>query len=84
MSENEDSNEVAVCSFCGAEFLKPVNRFQKYCCAKCRLEADRVKRSKKPKKKETFKNLAVENEIARSLGMTYGEYQAFKYMQRGG
>ena len=82
------------CGICGKEFEGAGNR--KYCSNECshiaytqqnkeRWQREKGKpreRNKKPKKRKS--QLDAINAEARKLGMTYGQYQAMKYVKEGG
>lgn len=77
------------CAMCGAKFYiyDRKQMKQKYCSESCR-RAMQQKQAKEHKIAENAKkrakgnkNIVNINEEARKLGLTYGQYQAMKYME---
>ena len=81
----------AKCIICGREYEKTTPSL---CCSKpCRKENDRRRREKnkelekipekKPRQKVSLDYLSEINEEARKLGLSYGQYKAKLYLERG-
>ena len=76
-------NNTMPCKRCGKLFIK--YRHKMYCGEKCKNAAQEDKRREKRKeerrKKENPKDLLSEiNTKAKSMGLSYGQYQARKYL----
>ena len=67
--------EIYCSAECRKEVIKAAKRYQMYQFEKPKAE--------KPKKKRKSQLDAI-NAEARKLGMTYGQYQAMKYVKEGG
>ena len=81
----------AICAICGKEYDK---RTVSLCCSKeCRKEFARRRREedkkldevpkKEPRQKVSLDYLSEINEEARKLGLSYGQYKAKLYLERG-
>lgn len=70
------TERVLVCECCEKEFT--AMRKRTYCSNECRYEANGRKRKQKPKSKKTKPKytLAQVNALARSEGLSYGQYMA--------
>ena len=77
---NQNTYIVIKCSICGKVFkISESNRAKKYCSKECATTAAR-KRLVKSSKNEGDR-ISKKNEEARMMGLSYGQYQAQKYLQ---
>lgn len=75
--------KIRKCEFCGKEF-RPRNGNQIFCSTVCRKKQyNAVALPQVPKPKKKNEELVKINEEARKLGMTYGQYQAMRYVKGG-
>lgn len=82
--ESKQKKEVK-CGVCGKTFTPPTTRY-KYCSDECRKIAaanqTRISQGRKQKPKKDPLILSRINQEARDKGLTYGQLQAQKYMER--
>lgn len=74
--------ENRICEYCGKEYT-PVTGIQRFCGSKCSNKfyvKERAERRIKKKSKKTS-NLDAINRKAAAEGMSYGKYQAMKFME---
>lgn len=71
-----------ICEYCGKEYT-PVTGIQRFCESKCANRFYAKERAEQRIKKKTKKasNIDAISRKAASSGMTYGKYQAKKYME---
>lgn len=74
--------ENRICEYCGKEYT-PVTGIQRFCGNKCssRFYAKGRAERRMKKKIKITSNLDVINQKAVSSGMSYGKYQAMKYLE---
>ena len=82
MAYKYKSDEIRKCELCGTEFV-PRMHHQKYCCNKCQIKAKTQEEAIKTAQRKSPKNisLGITNQLAKNAGMSYGQYQAMKWMK---
>lgn len=73
--------ENRICEYCGKEYT-PVTGIQRFCGSKCSNKFYTKERAERRAKKKTKKtsNIDIINREAISNGISYGKYQAMKYL----
>lgn len=87
---DEKTIEVYVCEICGKKYIHNQKWKSKHTCSrKCfdqrryKINKERKKTAAKESKTDKYKSmLEDDNTKALALGMTYGQYQAMKYLER--
>ena len=83
---NKEYENYKICKLCGKPFKAYGN--QQYCSEECKQEArlrrnNSISKPRQVSRKKHKSEITNINAEARALGMTYGQYQAMKYMKEG-
>ena len=84
---NREYESYKICRLCGKQFKGYGN--QKYCSEECKKEAglrpnNSISKPRQVSMRKHKSQLSEINAEARKNGMTYGQYQAMKYLKEGG